>query len=228
MGPEEKERAERMRAKLDALDRLSTAIAHKVNNPLTYALNYLYILRSAVGEDQSAAPLYDKIGQGIKEAKDALQGLVDMSNPFHWAVRSLDLKELVPSVIALLTPRASSVQIRTGFEGRTTVQASAGLPEVLDSLLTNAVEAGATVIEIGSREDEDRIVLLIRDNGSGIKKENLPKVFEPYFTTKPERAGLRLYASYHIVKFFGGVMICESTEGSGAEFKIFFPKAISI
>lgn len=224
MDPGEKERAERIREKLDALERLSSAVAHKVNNPLTYAVNYLYILRSAVEDEQSTAPLFDKIGQGIKEAKDTLQGLVDLSNPLHWTSMTVDLKALVPSVISLLSPRAQATEIRTGFKGPAIVRASAGLSEVLDTLLMNAIEAGATVIDIGSRDSEDGIVLSVRDNGSGIKAEDLTKIFEPYFTTKPDRTGLRLYASYHIVRLFGGHMSCESREGSGSEFCIFFQR----
>lgn len=212
--------------KLGALGRLAAGIAHNVNNPLTYVMNYLYVLKGTVNS-KDANPLINKIEEGISRAKDVLQGLMDLSNPAQGPVEIIDMRAVTLNTILLLTPEAKEkgISINTEFGGATKIKASKkGLSEVLFNFLTNAIDAEATDITIRSYETDEDIAMLVTDNGTGIKKKHLPKVFEPYFTTKPKGTGLGLYISYHIVKSFDGDIWCSSKEGSGTQFIVTFQK----
>ncbi|MCK4407447.1 MAG: PAS domain-containing sensor histidine kinase, partial [Bacteroidales bacterium] len=73
--------------------------------------------------------------------------------------------------------------------------------------------------------EQNHIVISINDTGCGIKKENLNKIFDPFYTTKPagKGTGLGLSISYGIIQQHGGYIECESEEGKGTTFNIFLP-----
>jgi|GEM_PF-6344712 PAS domain S-box-containing protein len=213
--------------KLSALERLAGGIAHNVNNPLSYVLNYLFILKETL-TDEKAKPLLQKIEQGVIKAKDIMQGLMDLSNPSKEPLEPIDLRTAVMSTLAFLSSEVEKkgITVRTEYEGSTKIKASKkGFDEVMFNLLSNAIEAGATNITIKSFENEKGITMLISDNGSGIEKEHLRKIFEPYFTTKPKGTGIGLYVSYNIIKSFGGEIWCNSKKGKGTQFGIIFKKS---
>lgn len=212
--------------KLAALERLAAGIAHNVNNPLSYVVNYLFLLKER-SKDENAVPLIEKIEDGVHRAKDVLHCLLDLSTPSREPLGTVDLRGSVSRAVSFLSSEAEKrgVRISSNFEGTSAVTASEkGLDEVLLNILTNAMDAGASEVSIKERVTDHDVTLLIADNGSGIKKEHLRNVFEPYFSTKPRGTGLGLYTSYHIIKSFGGRLWCESTPGKGAQFGIVLKK----
>jgi two-component system, NtrC family, sensor kinase len=108
------------------------------------------------------------------------------------------------------------------------------LSQVFMNLLINAVQAidenGIITIETklmkkGQRRNDERVQVIISDNGSGIKEENLKNLFDPFFTTKPvgEGTGLGLSISYDIIKSHEGEITVESQIGKGTSFTILLP-----
>jgi signal transduction histidine kinase len=211
--------------KLQSQSRLASDIAHKVNNPLTYVMNYLFILKQGV-EDENSRRMIDVIEDGISKATNILNNLVDISSPPKEQIQEIYLKALVDETIAVL-PGKNGKLIKNNVDASSMGFAgSIGLRKALISLFENSVEAEASEIPIDSKEDRGIVTLRIKDNGQGIKEEYLQRVFEPFFTTKTGRAGLSLYASFHIIKSFGGSMWCESTGSAGSDFFIALEKSI--
>jgi signal transduction histidine kinase len=102
------------------------------------------------------------------------------------------------------------------------------LRQVLMNILSNAVHAVSKngVITLSSRPTDDDIVLEIRDNGTGIPKENLGKIFDPFFTTKPfeQGTGLGLFVVHKILSNLNGDIQVDSKVGRGSSFKIRLPR----
>jgi PAS domain S-box-containing protein len=215
--------------KLAALERLAAGIAHNVSNPLSYVVNYLFILKEKL-KDENSVLMIEKIEEGVRRAKDVLQGMIDMSTPSREPLRNVDLSVSVSRAVSFLSSEAEKmgVRITSRLEGPSVVTANEkGIDEVLLNILTNAVTAGASEVSIRGHKTDHDVTMLISDNGPGIKKEHLKKVFEPFFSTKPRGTGLGLYTSYHIIKSFGGRIWCESTPGRGTQIGIVLRRGLS-
>jgi signal transduction histidine kinase len=107
-----------------------------------------------------------------------------------------------------------------------------GIQQVIHNLVRNSIEAmGSTGVltistEIGQsfvRKDMKMAVLRIQDTGPGILPEDVERIFNPFFTTKPEGTGLGLSISHQIIRQHRGVITCKSELGKGTQFVIEFP-----
>lgn len=104
------------------------------------------------------------------------------------------------------------------------------LAEVLNNLLNNAVEAiektGIVFIDFCKDDKRKKYILSVKDNGTGIDKENLSHLFEPYYTDKcdPDHFGLGLYYCYRVMEKHGGSIEVKSETGIGSVFSLYFPK----
>lgn len=211
--------------KLEALERLSDRLSHKINNLLTSVLNYNFILKSSA-TDKKAIAMHEKIDEGIKKTKDILQGIVDSSRHAPEPFEEFDFEDEVNGIARSfsLADEKSGISMETRFEGRSSVC----LPRrclhiVISNILQNAIEAQATDIGMNTRITDAEISVEIRDNGTGITKEDLQKVFEPMFSTKHGKRGLGLYTTYNIIKSHGGSVSCSSSLGKGTRFHVTIP-----
>jgi signal transduction histidine kinase len=214
-----------MSEKLEALERLSDRLSHKINNLLTSVLNYSFILKSSA-TDRKAIAMHEKIEDGIKKTKDILQGIVDSSRHAPEAFEEFDFENEMKAIARSfsLTGGKSGVTMDTRFQGRPSVRCSRRcLHIVMSNILQNAVEAEATGIKVNSRITDTDISIEIIDNGTGIRREDLPRVFEPMFTTKHEKRGLGLYMTYNIIKSHGGSISCSSRPGKDTRFHVTIP-----
>lgn len=221
MKPEDSKNLRCQEKKLQAVERLSSFIVHKVNNPLTYILNYLFILKETE-KDEKALSLLRKMEKGINEVKETLQELIDIANPYQGPLREIELGAAFEDAASKLQPGA--LRLERQFQGRTLIKASGNFVSVLHAILSNAVEAGATAVTLRSIERGRDVLLFIADDGPGIGPEDLESVFEPFFTTKPGASGMGLYGSYHIIKASGGDMWLRSAPGGGAEIGLMLKK----
>jgi two-component system sensor histidine kinase HupT/HoxJ len=104
------------------------------------------------------------------------------------------------------------------------------MQQVIINLIQNAADATdhqtEPLLQISAREESGEIIVLFRDNGSGIAAEALDKMFDPFFTTKPvgKGTGLGLSISYGIVERHGGMLSASNLEQGGAEFMLRLPR----
>jgi len=106
------------------------------------------------------------------------------------------------------------------------------LKQVFLNIIKNAKEAGSSkvTIEISTRwitdykfKNENAISIDIKDNGAGISKEAIEKIFTPFYTTKKEGTGLGLFLAYQIIAKHGGAILVESEIGKGTTFRVYLP-----
>ena len=219
--------------KLAAVGQLVTGIAHEINNPLATIMGQAEMLSRRLS-DAGQLERVAKIADCAMRAATIVRGLQTFVRPQPHDVAALDLRDVVARVTSLRRDamRFNGVELMEDFpEGVPLVLGDAGqLEQVVLNLVINAEQAVAAVtsaprIAIGLSVHDSRVRLSVADTGPGIPADILPRIFEPFFSTKApnQNSGLGLSISYSIVQNHGGRLIAESIAGHGATFAIELP-----
>jgi len=226
--------------RLASLGTLAAGVAHEINNPLAIIKESagwmeLLLKKEELAEmprKQDFEMALSKIEKGIDRARRITHQLLGFIRKGDSALSEVDLKELVGETVQLVNREAANKELEIVQE----VDPSLGtiwsdinqLRQVLVNLLTNAIHAtgsGGKITIILERIGEE-VVLTVRDTGEGIPKENLERLFEPFFSTKsPDKGtGLGLFVTRGIIEKLGGKVKVESQLGHGASFFVNLPK----
>jgi signal transduction histidine kinase len=218
--------------KLAAVGKLAAGIAHEINNPLTnVSLNVELLKNELRGGATSEAGLEKRfavIERNIGRASRIAQELLHFSRQKEDAPVPVDLNELIKGTLVLLGKRRQQYEITTELQPLPPVRAnSVKVEEVLLNLLLNAMEASepGRTIELRSRRRGDEVVVEVIDHGCGIAPEILPRVLEPFFTTKEvgQGTGLGLSICHSIMEMHGGTIELTETAGGGTTASLIFP-----
>lgn len=231
-----------LRAKLEQLQRmailgeLTSTTTHEFNNLLTTILNY-----AKLGMRYRDEPSRDKAFQRIHDASNRAAKLTGtilaMARNRSGQMEPTDLKQVIEDTLLLMEKELQKYRIGIEKKIETVppiLAAGNQLQRVLINMLVNARQAmpnGGMVLLQLTTEDEGRTVTLaIRDTGQGIAPEHLPKIFDPFFSTKsgPDATGkggtgLGLSACREIIESHSGRIRVESTLGRGTQFIMRFP-----
>lgn len=226
--------------KLAAVGQLAAGVMHEINNPLATIGACVAAIEARLGDsaDTTVREYLEIIDKEVQRCTNIVDGLLDFSRP----------KEAVPKgpteVNALVTQTLFLLKHHQRFK-RVSVQRQLadGLPpalvnedqmiQVLMALMLNGVDAmdggGVLTVRTGphpSRTDE--VMIEVKDAGHGIAAVDLPKIFEPFYTTKPpgRGTGLGLSICYGIVEQNMGRIEVDSEPGLGATFRVYLPIAI--
>jgi signal transduction histidine kinase/CheY-like chemotaxis protein len=232
--------------RLVSLGQLAAGVAHEVNNPLTYVIANLELLLDDLpqlldGADSKnrdeVQQLLEECREGANRVREVVHNLSLFSRVEPAETQRLDVEEVLRSAIATT---AHSVRHRAALDTdiRGPLPAVEGsmtrLVLVFVNLLVNAGQAteskpdGRIILRARrSVEDGGRVVIEVEDNGPGIDEEVLPRIFEPYFTTKGvgEGTGLGLAISRRAVEEMDGTLVAENRPEGGARFRITLPNA---
>jgi signal transduction histidine kinase/DNA-binding response OmpR family regulator len=224
--------------KLESLGVLAGGIAHGFNNILTAILGNLSLAKMKLNASHNIAKCLDECEKAVVQATELTQQLLTFS------IGGEPVKKLIPPASLIRNAAAfvlQSTNVRSIIEladDLWCVEADGGqLNQALHNLLINATQAmpgGGEVSIRAVNETLDRdnphqlspgdyLRITIEDHGCGIPRENLARIFDPYFTTKPQGTGLGLSAVYSIVKKHGGTTEICSAVGEGSCFTIHLP-----
>ena len=217
-----------------AVGRLAAGIVHEIANPVSGVGQWLdaVLKRLDRGETIEGAELR----RGAQVMRDALQRTTDLIRDLRGLTRlaarpaeEVDLRELLDDLHALLRHDLHRRGIEMGVEGvrGLTVRGDVGrLSQVFVNLVTNARDAmpdgGTLTVEV--RAQDSAVAVSVRDTGVGIPPENIDRIFEFLFTTKPEGTGYGLTISGDIVREHGGRMDVSSAPGKGSTFTVVLPR----
>lgn len=216
--------------------RLASAIAHEIRNPLNYINLTLDQLRAKfVPEDTEKAVIFEKLTAQLKtevaRINQQVSDFLRYSRPLKLELQPVEVRQAVENSLQIVEGQAEEQGIKITFvENENAPQISADaevLRSVFNNLFINAVQAmpmGGT-LNIAISTDANSVIIEVTDTGAGISVENLPKIFEPYFSTKETGTGLGLAIVKRIVDEHSGTIEVESTEGAGTKFVVKLPKA---
>lgn len=231
---EERRMAEQLRQseKLAALGELVAGVAHEVNNPLTGISAFAQLLL----EDDLSGEQRESVSLMKREADRAVAVIRDLlAFARKTGPRSVmvDMNELLEQTLRLRAygMRSTGVMLETALDP--TLARVRGddrqLQQVLLNLIVNAEHAMASTpvrqLRVTTRNEGSRVVVEVRDTGTGMTPDVQKRIFEPFFTTKPEGTGtgLGLSVSYGIMQSHGGTLSAQSVVGIGSTFRISLP-----
>jgi two-component system sensor histidine kinase HydH len=215
------------RRSLESLGLVAAGLAHEIRNPLGAIRGYAQLLHEQAGDEGSRAraglmlPELDRVAERLEE-------FLGFARKRRSAAAAVDLAGLAAEVVALFTPDADAAGTMLSLEsspGRPVVEGdAAALKELITNLVLNALEAcrgGGEVIVRTARTGAD-VELSVFDSGQGIRPEVLPRLFEPYFTTKDRGSGLGLAISRRIAEDHGASLTLANAPGGGAVARLTF------
>lgn len=231
---------EEYQAHLVQVERLATfgtlgaAVGHELNNLGQIFLGAADLLTL----ERSSSPRMETIISELKRATEQLahhaRHLLAAARPSSDADEAIDLGQQITDTVTLLRRAGKLKRTRITIDvpqGTTCVQLNRSrLEQVLINLLTNAAEAlleGSGSASIHVEQTGARVVLRVVDEGAGISDEDLPRIFDPYFTTKRHHVGLGLLVVRQIAREYGGEARVSSEVNRGTEVAIDFPLADS-
>jgi len=236
----ERKRAEKILVqseKMRSLGEMASGVAHDFNNSLTTILGNIKLLKDTVLDKKIEAKL-DAIEEAARHGAATIASLQGFSLTPEDTRRDSELlaiQPLIEEVRNLTRFRWKDQPQKEGYtiEFTTEVEGSPALhingsdfKEMLTNLIFNAVDAmpRGGHIHISVKQQENRVLLVVQDNGSGLSKEDAAHIFDPYFTTKGRgHAGLGLSIAKRFVERHGGSIRVESLKGAGTTFLLEFP-----
>jgi two-component system NtrC family sensor kinase len=217
--------------KLAAMGRLTSQIAHELNNPLYGIMNTLELLKTEISPESKRRKVLEMALSETVRLSDLLRNMLSFSKPDQEEKQAVDLNTVVDEILLLHEKQLQEhdIKIKTSF-AQTLPQISASkdqLRQVFLNLVANARDAmpeGGT-LGVTTAADPENVRIEIADTGIGIKEEHLKKIFDSFFTTKDsvKGVGLGLSVCYGFIKDHGADIQVKSKVDSGTTFTITFP-----
>ncbi|MFO7860658.1 MAG: ATP-binding protein [Desulfosalsimonas sp.] len=219
--------------RLASIGKLSSGIAHEINNPLGVIQGYTQLLLRGEPEDSQRRKDLQVILKHAQSCKSIVEDLLNFARRSQPEMADINIHEVIEETLVFIQHRSKMESIRISKEFAENIphmrMDEKKIKQVLINLVMNAahaVEQDGT-ITIATRFDESnrRLEIDIADNGYGIEEKNLTRIFDPFFTTKStgEGTGLGLAVSYGIAKSHGGDIRVQSRVGKGSVFTLLLP-----
>jgi PAS domain S-box-containing protein len=220
--------------KLAAMGQMLAGVAHELNNPLTAILGVTELLRERAGFDESAVRQLDLTHRQARRAARIVQNLLEFSRPAAPQKKPLDVNSLIERTLQLHEHSLRRNNVQVEFHLQPGLQPVVGdgnqLIQVFLNLISNAEHAIREVRESGRIQIRlgqigGHVSVTVQDDGIGIKPENLPRIFDPFYTTKRPGGGtgLGLSICMSIVREHGGSIDVETLPAGGSAFTVFLP-----
>ena len=231
--------------RLAALGTLAAGLAHEIKNPLTSIMTFSRHVARRFDDERFRQRFQSVVPRELERINAIVDGLLRLARPSRLTLAPVHLPPLLEQVLELYAHQIETRRIRVRRDW------SVGLPPVPGdaehlyqaflNLVANAIEAmegeetGTLTVRLGwPRDDEsasgvprDRLVVEVADTGSGIKPEETPNVFNPFFTTKSGGTGLGLAIAHKIVEDHGGTVTFRTAPGHGTVFTVALPVRVA-
>jgi signal transduction histidine kinase len=234
---EQLEERERLRDRLAAVGEMAAAIAHEVKNPLGGIEVMAGLLRRKMSDAPDAQLVLTDIIKEAKMANAIVQEVLEFVRPIRLQVERTRVGEAVQAAVQLAETKARRGDIRVNVRVPHTLPVIQGdqfqLTQLFTNLLTNAYEAmdgrgrvtvtASTIRIVDDTDAKEAVVVELVDEGPGMPQEVADRVFNPFFTTKPQGTGLGLAIVRKIVDAHDGSIDLETVPGRGTRIRVTLP-----
>ncbi|MCW5983280.1 MAG: hypothetical protein KIT09_34635 [Bryobacteraceae bacterium] len=216
-------------SRLAAISRITGGVAHEIKNPLNAMALHLEILKAKLSEPGLVDSELSVIEREIARLDRVVKTFLDFTRPYELRIDTVDLVNLMGEILALVEPEAARARVETKLRHwgpPALIRADHDLlKQGILNVVVNAIEAmpdgGELAISV-AREQDDHL-LTISDQGSGIPPQVRDKVFNLYFTTKPEGTGIGLAMTFRVIHLHNAAIDFTSEDGKGTTFLMRFP-----
>jgi two-component system NtrC family sensor kinase len=217
--------------KLAAMGRLTSQVAHELNNPLYGIMNTLELLKTEISPQSKRRKILEMAHSETIRLSDMLHKMLSFSKPDQEERQPVDINSVLDEILLLHEKQLREYDIQTDSEFSENlglVDASKNqLRQVFLNMVANARDAmpNGGALKVTTSQNADVIKIEISDTGMGIAEENIGKIFDSFFTTKDEvkGVGLGLSVCYGFIKDHGGDVQVKSQVDSGTTFTITLP-----
>jgi PAS domain S-box-containing protein len=227
----------RVADKLASLHTLSSGVAHELRNPLSAVDLNLHLLEEELKETGALTEHQERylrvLNAECRRLSLILDNFMKFARPGSVGLHEVNVRALIEHIVALMQYEAEERRVRIEQDVEDSLPSLLGDETAISQVLVNVVvnafqampEGGVCRLAAHACESEGRrwIVMMVRDTGVGIKTEDLPRLFEPFYTTKSSGTGLGLAIAYRIVEDHGGTIRVSSHRGSGTTVTIMLP-----
>jgi signal transduction histidine kinase len=218
---------------LSGIAQLAKGIAHEIRNPLNFISLSIDHLKEKYkplegGDKENFESLIMSIKHEIQRLNKLVGDFLDYGKPLRLSLQEVDMNVIIKDVIDLVRAKAEKDGIKIHYQGSEPLKLLID-PELIKTCIFNvilnsfqAMSAGGD-LTVSTKASASRVSIVIGDTGLGVSKENLPKLFEPFFSTKSTGLGLGLAMTQRVVEEHGGKVDFQSIEGKGSTVTISLP-----
>ncbi|WP_433973048.1 ATP-binding protein [Tunturiibacter lichenicola] len=226
----EREIAIKITEKLALTGRMTSVIAHEINNPLEAVTNIHYLLAQELRDNATARKYIAMAEYEIEKISGITKQTLRWSKENAQNPEYCSTAALFDDVLRLFKGKIANRNISVSMSGREAefFGVAGQIRQVLTNLISNAIDAVSVggSIWLSATEHTTGTEIAVRDNGQGMNEETRRQLFQPFYSTKGDLGnGLGLYISQEIVERHGGKINVETAEGHGTQMKLFFPAA---
>jgi two-component system sensor histidine kinase HydH len=214
---------------LSSIGSLAAGVAHEIRNPLSSIKGFAVYFKERLSGNKEEEQTADVMIAETERLNRVISQLIEFAKPLELRKERVRLIELVRHAVKLIDADAKENKISIEVDVATDIPAvevdSDKIKQVLLNIFLNALEAmkDGGNLRIGVERDTDNVAVTISDNGIGIEKTDLPRIYDPYFTSKPAGTGLGLAIVQKFMEAHGGRIKVESVTGKGTKVILFFP-----
>lgn len=231
----------RVAEKLAALHTLSAGVAHELRNPLSAMDLNLHLLEQELREPAPVASrtahYLEVLNAECRRLSAILDNFMKFARPSSVDSREVDIHRVIDHIVALMQLEALEYKIRLDYTIEKDLPLVLGDETQISQVLVNVVVNAFQAMADGGRchlaattctiDGKHWVEISVRDTGMGIPQEEMPRLFDPFYTTKPGGSGLGLAIAYRIMQDHGGLISVSSAPGSGTSVGLRFPALVT-
>ena len=214
--------------RLSALGKMAASLAHQIRTPLAAAMLYGANLANRTLSNEARGSFQKKLVDRLRDLETQVSDvLLFARNGEQQVVSAIELTELITSIErgaeAMLQQVGASLRIEMDSPPIPLLANSTALASAINNLLANALQAGATQLLVSAHRAGDDVLVRVVDNGRGMSRELLARIFEPFYTTRSNGTGLGLAVVQSVVQAHQGKIEVASVQGEGSCFTLRLP-----
>lgn len=218
----------RRRERMSELGELVAGVAHEVRGPLSSISATVDVLDQRLGDNGQYTECASLLHSQVQRLSQLARDLLDYGRPSRLSLAPVPAAELLERAVrsCALLSREQRVQVIEGEVPEVTLVVDAArVEQALVNLLANGMQHSprGSAVELGAAQEGDKVRFFVRDVGPGIAEEDVPRLFEPFFSRRPGGSGLGLAIAQRIAELHGGRVSALNRPEGGAEFTLLLP-----